>query len=358
MKTPGLGIGVYLNGSLTQMESSVEQAAAIGMRWIFTSLHLPEQTTVNLLRQFNHLAKLTRQFGLQLIADIGPTSLEALQCRNLAAVRELQLEYTRIDYGFSIQEIAGYSQDSPVLLNASTLDEAYLQSLQKANAQFDHLAACHNFYPKPYSGLSREDVQKQNRLCHQYGMQTMAFIAGDAEKREPIRAGLPTVETTRLQPPLLAYLQLWQETETDQVIVGDAALSSGSWQACQDLLQNQLKIEVQLHSGSERWYHLPQQERQDSSPYVIRSVTSRNYAEKGSAIAADSAGWQRPQGSICLANHLYERYSGELEIARLALPADPRQNRIGQVTEKSLALLPYIRHGMGFQLIPAGTGKY
>ncbi|MCE5195755.1 MAG: hypothetical protein LLG09_01300 [Negativicutes bacterium] len=44
IKLPGLGIGVYLNGSRAQMESSVAQTAKIGMRWIFTSMHLPEQT--------------------------------------------------------------------------------------------------------------------------------------------------------------------------------------------------------------------------------------------------------------------------------------------------------------------------
>ncbi|HZW48858.1 MAG TPA: MupG family TIM beta-alpha barrel fold protein [Bacillota bacterium] len=358
MKLPSLGIGVYLNVSQVQMELSVQQAAEIGMRYIFTSLHLPEQSSVNLRRRLSKLAELTRGYGLQLIADIGPATLSYLQCANLLAVRDLELDFARIDYGFSVQEIAEYSCYSPILLNASTLDELYLEKLRQENTQFEHIAACHNFYPKPYSGLSRDYVLKQNKLCHQYGLQTMAFIAGDAEKREPIQSGLPTVETMRLQKPLLSLLQLWQETETNQVIIGDGALSDGSWQACKELLQNQLKIEVQLHAGQEQWFYLRQQERQDSSPYVIRSVTSRNYAEKGTTIEANCAGWQRPLGSICLANRYYERYSGELEIARTALPADPRQNMIGQVAEESLYLLPYIQHGMGFMLVPEGEGKY
>jgi hypothetical protein len=350
LKAITLGLSIYGNSESPWVEQQIKRAQSLGLRYIFTSLHIPEEHH-DLKASLNHLLTLAHAAGLKVIADISPITLKNLELSQCTELVALGVGWWRVDYGFDFNELLALSKRTPVMLNASLLDETLLRSLQNKGIPQDHLAACHNFYPKPYSGLALERVREQNRLCHHYGLPVFGFIAGDGIKRGPIEKGLPTVEESRWQRPLVAALQLIYDAECDHVLVGDPDCTSESWQELGLLAQHTLQLQAELLPGWEHYYDYLQQEREDSSPYVIRSQTSRQYAQMGENLAPiPNAPLERMQGSIWIANHLYRRYSGELEIARRALPLDPWQNYIGQVANQDLELLPFVQQGMYYSL--------
>lgn len=61
----------------------------------------------------------------------------------------------------------------------------------------------------------------------------------------------------------------------------------------------------------------------------------------------------RDRGVITMDNREYGRYSGEIQLIRASLPADPRVNVIGRLPELSLLLADCIQRGSPFILVPA-----
>lgn len=348
-----LGFSVYGNSVSDSVHDQVKQAESLGLKYVFTSLHIPEETH-DLNSSLSHLLRIAHEAGLQVIADISPVTLQRLGFKHCSELVSLGVDYWRMDYGFDFEELVTLSRQTPVMLNASLVDESYLRALAKKQIPEGHLAACHNFYPKPYSGLSLEYIQEQNRLCHQYGIPVVGFIAGDGNKRGPIEKGLPTLEESRWQRPLLAALMLVYTAKCDVVLVGDPDCTPETWQELGRLVQGIVHLRAKLLPEWEQYYDVLQQEREDSSPYVIRSLTSRDYARVGESLApVQNSHLLRGKGSIWIANQLYRRYSGELEIARQDLPADPWQNYVGQIIEEDLEVLEYVCQGMGYCLIKA-----
>ena len=88
-------------------------------------------------------------------------------------------------------------------------------------------------------------------------------------------------------------------------------------------------------------------DRPDSSDLVFRSQESRQYRQQ---ILPEGI-CERPAGSISLSNEKYRRYMGELEAARVDLPADERLNIIGQVAPEYLRYLSCIRQGLGIKFV-------
>jgi hypothetical protein len=153
---------------------------------------------------------------------------------------------------------------------------------------------------------------------------------------------------------LIAALKLVYKAKCDVVLVGDPNCRPETWQELGRLTQGTLHLRAKLLPKWEQYYDVLQQEREDSSPYVIRSLTSRDYAQVGESLASiQNSHTFRNKGSIWIANQQYRRYSGELEITRQDLPADPWQNFIGQIIEEDLEVLEYVRQGMWYCLIKA-----
>jgi len=353
MKTARFGISIYGNSALEWVRGQIKQAESLGMKYVFTSLHIPEENH-DLKASLDHLLGCAHEAGLQVIADISPLTLQRLGFKHCSELIALGVDWWRMDYGFDFSELVTLSRKTPVMLNASLVDETLLRLLQQEQIPEAHLAACHNFYPKPFSGLSLEYIQEQNNMCHHYGIPVFGFIAGDGSKRGPIEKGLPTLEETRWQRPLLAALTLLYRAKCDVVLVGDPDCTPETWQELGRLSQGILHLRAKLLPEWEQYYNTLQQERVDSSPYVIRSLTSRDYAQVGEMReAVQYSHTLRRKGSIWVANQQYRRYSGELEIARQDLPADPWQNHIGQIIEEDLEVLEYVRQGMRYCLIKA-----
>ena len=83
---------------------------------------------------------------------------------------------------------------------------------------------------------------------------------------------------------------------------------------------------------------------------MFRSVESRTTLRPSPGLLSPAEPMPRPAGTVAVSNERYGRYAGELEIARVDLPTDPRMNVLGRVSERDRAYLPYLVRGMGVRL--------
>ena len=226
MKT---GISIYLSSPLQDIERTIERGAAAGARYAFTSLHIPEDGGA-----VRHVLSLLSARGIALIADVGPRTCDLLGLGRIEDLRDLGLEYLRLDYGFSAQRVAELSGVFRIVVNASTVSSDEIASWREAGADVTRFAACHNFYPKPYTGLALEDIARTNLRLAALGFEIMAFVPGDANVRGPVFEGLLTVEAQRGRASKVALnmLELAHGADCDIVLVGDPDLSDAGWPQC------------------------------------------------------------------------------------------------------------------------------
>lgn len=344
------GISLYFSNGIDNNEKMVKKAVEHGVKYAFTSLHIPEETGVDYRSGIRRIIQLCREGGMHLIVDVGPETLEKLGVNSVEELEDTGITHVRLDYGFSAEETVRLSEKFHVVFNASTITPEDIRSWREAGADFTRFAACHNFYPKEFTALSIERVREINTRLQLLGFTTMAFVPGSGALRGPLHEGLPTVEAHRRRKEDVLYnmLELYGDGCCDVVLVGDMDIRQKDWKAVAALGKDY----VELRADIERTYDFVRKEihhdRPDSSEQVIRSQESRGYAK--TIRAADTCPG-RPRGSIFISNEKYLRYMGELEIARVELPPEERVNVIGMVAKEDLRYLPYIRNGLGFRLI-------
>ena len=91
----------------------------------------------------------------------------------------------RIDHSTSIEIINDIIQHGfHCCLNASILSESLLQQLYEKLDDFTHLCYCHNYYPRPDTGLTTEFVHIQNSLILKYNPNAtiFGFIPGTTKR--------------------------------------------------------------------------------------------------------------------------------------------------------------------------------
>lgn len=354
------GISVYpgLDNTHAENIALIQAAARLGIKRIFTSIHIPEINTTTFQSQLQEILAAARDCAMDVVADVSPGCLEllGLQEFNLSAMQALGLTTLRLDYGFTNQEIAELSNNTlgiKLQLNASTLDEKLILQLQKAGCQLSTLEALHNFFPRENTGLAEEFVLAKNRLLHQYGIQTGAFVPSLNRPRSPLGAGLPTLELHR-ETSFDFSIRHLVALEVDSIFIGD------SLPAQQELAQlaalEQQHIALRLTS-----YKLTQQAQQllghtfttrpDEARDVIRTCESRGCCKGLGDILPDTEPQPRPAGTVTLDNVGYQRYQGELQITRTDLPPDQRVNVLGHLDSTEQLLLPYLTANRKFKLI-------
>lgn len=93
--------------------------------------------------------------------------------------------------------------------------------------------------------------------------------------------------------------------------------------------------------------------RPDSPASLVRFAESRNLLLAPAGPVEPAQCLPRDRGVITMDNREYGRYSGEIQLIRASLPADPRVNVIGRLPELSLLLADCIQRGSPFILVPA-----
>lgn len=346
------GISFYFSNDMVKNEEAIKKAIHNEVKYIFTSLHIPEESGIDYKNHIKKILKRCKEGNLKLIVDVGPETLEKLGIKTIEKLQEFGITHVRLDYGFSPKEMIRISESLHVVLNASTITEDQLLEWNRCGADFTKFSACHNYYPKPYTGLSIKRVKEINQRLKSLGFTTMAFVPGNAKLRSPLFQGLPTVEEHRWRKDnvLLNMLELLYEGLCDVVLIGDPEVDDKSWLQIKNLSHNYVELKADIVTPYEFVRNTIHHDRLDSSQYVIRSQESRTYNQvelKESKYPV----MERKPGSIFISNHLFLRYCGELEIARISLPKEERVTIIGQIEKSCLIYLPYIKNGLGVRLV-------
>ena len=400
-----LGISIYpgLDADREKSLLLLQNAAALGYKRVFSSLHIPESNTAALREEALYLFAFAESLGLEMIADVSPLTLKILDIPELTPSRLKKLHVTtaRFDYGLGPEIIADFSREMNVQLNASTLRSVQLNALLKANADFSRIDGQHNFYPRPHTGLSSETIQRQNALLHRHDISAGVFAASQTGRRGPLYAGLPTMESLRGIAPCDAA-PILTAIGCDSLIIGDSYPSITELQALADPetlakadarysrkalppkkeWQPDAPLPLHIHVLSEAAFirellSRPYTNRPDPAADVIRATESRDVAkelditlernenklviEMPKEYAAVFAGPQHlangkkssllPVGTVLLDNNSYGRYKGELQILNAPQPMDPRSNVIAQVKKEDVPLLSLISAEIPFRFI-------
>lgn len=399
-----LGISIYpgLDTSLTENIELLKKAAALGYTRLFTSLQLPECDKNTLQKETSYLLALAENLGFDTIADVSPLTQSYFSLTEITpqVLRKLHISTARFDFGFSSEEIASFSREINVQLNASTIRSRQLVSLLKAGADSSHIDGQHNYYPRPHTGLSSETIQRQNALLHRHEIDSGAFVASTSGKRGPLFAGLPSMESLRnIAPadaaPILTAIgcdcliiadnrpdtkELERFADPETLARADARYSRKAlppkkeWETSEPLTLR-CRLLSEKNAVKDLLSH-PFTNRRDPAADSIRATESRELTkdilippeknEKKLIIETpkDSLGaFLGPQvlsgnrlsdllpiGTVTLDNDDYGRYKGELQILTTVQPPDPRTNVIAQIIKEDLPLLSLISAEMPFRL--------
>lgn len=342
-----LGHSVYLS-SFEIIKPMLKSAGTTGTL-VFTSLHISEEFSEHYCEDVKAMCRWLTAAGYRIIADISPQTAKQFRCVNITQLaHELRLHALRIDYGFTESEITEIAKKIPVVLNASTADPAAAQAILQAGGQ---VAAMHNYYPRPETGLDDTFLLKTTNSFHVCGIPVLGFIAGDGRRRGPLNEGLPVLERHRNIPPLVAYADLVQNFRLDAVFLGDITISDKQRKWINEYaLTDILPVPAVLAHSGKNLYEQVFTCRPDSPAGLVRFQESREYSCFGEYIEPENCE-ERPTGTITVDNIRYKRYSGEVQLTRQPYPADTRVNVIGNIETAYLPIIDCIPRGGKFRLV-------
>ncbi len=348
------GISIYpgLDNTLEENLGLIRRASRLGLKRIFTSLHIPETNRQALKRELVVLLEAARSENMEIISDISPMTLEmlGLQEFRLSAFRMFGIGTLRFDYGYGATEIAKYSRNKQhirIQLNASTMTGKILRALMDNDANFENIDALHNFYPRPGTGLSEETLVRKTVMLHKAGVRVGAFVPSHNKRRGPLFEGLPSMEAHRNMNTSLASRHL-AALGVDSILIGDSLPSDDELRAVSQTRDDAVVIHAKLITED------PIQKELLSHTFTSRIDEARDAirAQESRKLIKDTIPQEpprpRPSGAVTIDNEAYHRYMGELEIIRRPQPADSRINVVAHVDEDEVFLLDYITPGRRF----------
>ncbi|MCU5745218.1 MupG family TIM beta-alpha barrel fold protein [Staphylococcus sp. SQ8-PEA] len=331
------GFSVYL-GEKTDYKY-IQSMIDIGYKTVFTSLQIPEEDTTTCYQQLSDLLYHFQHDQLTFIIDVNPSKLNH-------SFYQLLSEYPhgnyviRLDQFTSLDLIKEFTAKGfYCCLNASTISRDLLNQLSPID-NFKNIVYCHNYYPRPDTGLNDVFVKQQNQLIREFNPQATiyGFISG-TEKRGPLFKGLPTLEANRKSHPIFSAQHLI-DTEINHVIVGDIQLQLLEAKRLYKAIHQRhftLTITLTQDSNANRQLiNAVHTVRYDGPESVIRSQEARSILND---TVTPAYCYKREVGSITIDNCLNGRYEGELQIIKDPLPSHPHVNCVGMVSEKDLEVL-------------------
>ncbi|RDY29174.1 DUF871 domain-containing protein [Romboutsia weinsteinii] len=352
------GISVYfgLENSLSDNIEYMKSAKSLGFDRVFTSLHIPEADYKVLAKDIKIFLEEAKKLNMIVSCDISNNAFEFLEIEknNLASFKEMGVEILRLDFGFSEEEVAAFSNNDigiKIELNASTLTKKYLKKLDKHNPNYDNIIACHNYYPRNNTGISEESLVIKNEIIQDLGIEVSAFIPSLINKRGPVYEGLPTLEMHRNEKPYNSARHLFA-LGCDNVYFGDAIAGYDELKSVGSI-KSSVELRADLFTINEEVLDLINNniltDRSDSACDVVRAVEGRFNLK--SVIEPENNNIERKEGAITVDNKKYLRYMCELQICRKDLPKDDRINVIGQIIDEDLFLIKYISDDVKFDII-------
>ena len=340
------GLSVYLNYEFEAIEDVINKCHNHHFDYVFTSLHIPEINVSEYKEKFIRLCNLCNKYSLILITDVSPRTLSLFDIPDFSVLKEMGITHLRPDFGFNDNEILELAEMFTLVINASTFDHNHLLKLIGMGLDADKVLGCHNFYPKKYTGLSKEKVKSINNFYHSLGIKVIGFVMGDKILRGPLFEGLPTVEELRNDSVFYNSLLLINKLNTDVVIVSDFDISDETLKQFDNYDNGYIEIECSINDEYSNFLKYIHHDRVDNSDFFIRSHESIYLYKSDKKFKPENTTIRRI-GDICVSNEKYLRYTGELEIMKTVLPADERVNVIGHTDSP---LLEFIDNNTGVLL--------
>lgn len=329
-----LGISTYLQDLDVNY---LKAAAEIGAKYVFTSLHIPEEDFSDIDVKLPLLLKTCQELDMTLVPDVSPVTFEKLGVKagDMESIKQLGIKALRLDYGFDdVQQLIELQKDFELMLNASVVSKDFLEKAQKAGLDLSKVEMAHNFYPKVETGLSKVSFEKTNQTFEGFGTPLLTFVPGDKKKRFPLYQGLPTIENHRGKHPFVAAVELIQRYGVRDIIIGDSEARLSTLQMIQSYMADKVLTLPVFFEDKELYGEFGV--RRDIPERVIRLATPR-IPEIEIKKSLD-----RKKGMITQENLLGGRYSGEIQLCKEALPYSSSSNVLGFIHPEFVELLDYI----------------
>lgn len=328
----------------------LEKASKIGAKYLFISLHIPEEDLSDIDQRLPEFFSKVTELGYEVVPDISPLTLEKLGLENndYRGLKELGFTTLRLDFGFEdYTEVKKLQEDFQIIINSSTLNESDLLEAKNAGVDLERVIAIHNFYPKTHTALSSSYFKKMNKLYLDMGIRTMAFVPGDLLKRFPLYEGLPTLEKHRQMNPYVAAVELIEKYGTTDILIGDSKAKINTLEWIKEYMDDKI-MNIPVHFKDEYKYFFEKDHfaRKDLSDSVIRLTEERVTDVE---IAENNV---RRKGSITMENKLAGRYSGEIQICKQDFPMSSASNVLGFVHPDFTDLLNYIDKDTTLRFVP------
>lgn len=340
------GFSVYLS-SFDRQREMLERSSGTGSS-VFLSLHISEEFGPGYCEKALEVCRFLSDRGYRTIADVSRKTMDAFGEADLAELASrLGVWGLRVDYGLDDDEICALARRLPVVLNASTTTA---ESAARIAAAGSTVMAMHNFYPRPETGLDDAFFRATTQALRAAGLKVLTFIPGDEVLRGPLSLGLPTLERHRGLPPSACLADFATHFEVDGVFVGDVSVTAREQERMRAFSQEGIiRLPAVLYGRYQKLYGRVFTCRADSPAWLVRFAESREYSTMGEPVPPANC-VERVRGAITLDNADYGRYSGEIQLIRSSLPADPRVNVIGAVFEAYHLLADCICNGTKFVL--------
>ena len=326
----------------------LKKAAEIGARYLFTSLHIPEEDLSQIDNILPEFLTQVKQFGLTLVPDISPATFEKLGVKvgDYERLKALGFTALRLDYGFDdFEEVKALQQDFELILNASVVNGDDLKEAVAAGVSLDNMTVLHNFYPLTGTALPADYFLEINQDYAEFGIKTMAFVPGDRLKRFPLYEGLPTLEKHRTMHPYVAAMELMHDFGVEDILIGDSEAEFDTLYWIESYMKDKvIHLPAYLETAHEGLYDKTFAIRKDLSEQMIRLVSPR----VSEIPILKNNGFKA--GAITMENALAGRYSGEIQIQKHD-GFVPRSNVLGYVEPQFLELLNYIDRDVTVKLV-------
>ncbi|UDI77662.1 DUF871 family protein [Staphylococcus taiwanensis] len=343
-----LGFSVYLGQPLNK--PYILNMVELGYDYIFTSLQIPEENDDNKLIYLGELCQLLQDASVTYIIDINPSLLNQ---RFYSFFKQFPNEnfIIRIDNHLNMSLLNDlYQQQLKCCLNASTITSETLDLLYKQD-NLPEIYYCHNYYPRPDTGLSLSFVEQKNQLILSYDDKAiiMGFVPGTT-LRGPMYKGLPTIEKHR-HMSLLEAVHSLLNASFHHIIISDVAISESEAIALNQMVYHRhftLKLSY-YDKQYESEIFTTYVSRLDAPEHIIRSRDSRtsnhyvHYQQNQRPI--------RYRGDVTIDNEMNLRYEGELQIIKTHLSHHPAINHVATISEQDHYLIDLIQPGDSFEFI-------
>ncbi len=353
-----LGFSLYPEyQDLETLKAYVDQFSDMACERVFLSMLQLNPDDGVMFDHYRTIVDYCKQKGLQVFVDVSPNMVSQMNWEKdlVNQVATFGLSGIRLDESYPDQDLVELSHNGlgiKIELNMST-EPQLLERLVALGVNLDNITACHNFYPREYTGLGTDYFLKISKEYSRYGIERAAFITAQTADTGPwpLSEGLCTLEAHRHLPIRAQYKWLAASGLVDHVIIANQMISQKELKTIprEDVVTFDIDLRPELSTIERQIVAENHVYRGDVSDFVVRSTGHRNKYSQAD-IQPCHAGQRVTRGDILIDNSLYTRYCGELQIALCDFQASKKTNIVGHICPEDLPMLNLLKPWQSFRL--------